>query len=49
MSVPAALVGSWKLVSITIQLTDTDEAIDLYGPKPKGGPSSPRMAASYFF
>jgi hypothetical protein len=31
-----AIVGSWKLVSITLDFVDTGEVLDLYGPDPKG-------------
>src|SRR5689334_6964655 len=35
-SVPAALLGAWRLVSLQIRMEDTGELIDLYGDKPSG-------------
>jgi hypothetical protein len=32
----AALIGSWKLTSIQLKMSDTGEIIDLYGPAPLG-------------
>ena len=31
-----SLVGTWKLVSVKFELTDTGESIDMYGPEPLG-------------
>jgi Lipocalin-like domain len=36
MNTRNSLVGTWKLVSVKFELTDTDESIDMYGPEPLG-------------
>jgi hypothetical protein len=36
MNTRSSLVGTWKLVSVKFELTDTGETIDMYGPEPLG-------------
>src|SRR5438132_2667133 len=36
MNTPKSLVGTWKLVSVNFELTDTGESTDMYGPDPLG-------------
>src|SRR5262252_8157343 len=31
-----SLVGTWQLVSVKFELTDTGESMDMYGPEPLG-------------